>query len=133
MPDSLNCCIPVDLPVEAALGNLDFVSVDVYGAYSPNNGNYFSNPAMETYYKLLNCGIRLGLAAGTDFPCNELEPLGTVLTYAQVDGNLSYNKWIEGIRSGRTLISRIGNTEFLDLKVNGSKGPGEEINRRPEQ
>ena len=127
IPDSLNCCIPVDLPVEAALGNLDFVSVDVFGAYSPNNGNYFSNPAMETYYKLLNCGIRLGLAAGTDFPCNESEPLGTVLTYAQVQGKLSYNKWIDGIRSGRTLISRIGNTEFLDFKVKGNAGPGEEI------
>jgi len=126
IPDSLNCCIPVDLPVEAALGNLDFVSVDVYGSYSPNNGTYFSNPAMETYYKLLNCGIRLGLAAGTDFPCNELEPLGTVLTYSRADGNLNYSKWIEGIAKGRTVISRMGNSEFLELKVN-DKGPGDDI------
>ena len=127
IPDSLNCCIPIDLPVEAALHNLDFASVDVYGAYSPNNGTYYANPAMEIYYKLLNCGIRLGLAAGTDFPCNEGEPLGTLLTYAKVSQQLSYNKWIGAIKSGNTVISRMGNTEFLDLKLNSKSQPGDEL------
>jgi len=127
IPDSLNCCIPIDLPVEAALHNLDFASVDVYGAYSPNNGTYYSNPAMDIYYKLLNCGIRLGLAAGTDFPCNEGEPLGTLLTYARVPEQLSYDKWIRAIKSGNTVISRMGNTEFLDFKINSRLQPGDEL------
>ena len=29
--DELNCCIPIDYPVEAALGTIDFISEDVYG------------------------------------------------------------------------------------------------------
>src|SRR3954465_5612549 len=73
--DTLNCCIPIDYPVEAALGTIDFISEDVYGVNSPNNGNYNSEAVINAYYKLLNCGFRIGLAAGTDYPCNDGEPL----------------------------------------------------------
>lgn len=127
IPTELNCCIPVDLPVEAALGNIDFVSTDVFGSYSPNYGSYFGKQSLDVYYKMLNCGIKLPLAAGTDFPCNNLEPLGTVRTYAQVNANLSYNNWIGAIREGKTVISRLGDKEFLDLKVNGDQIPGSSI------
>ncbi len=124
----LNCCIPVDFPVEAALGTIDFVSEDVYGIHSRNNGNYNSEAVIHAYYKLLNCGFRIALAAGTDYPCNEYEPLGTLLTYVQIPGKqLNYRSWIDGIAAGRTVVSRNGHNEFLDLKVNGSKGPGSEI------
>jgi len=125
--NNLNCCIPVDFPVEAALGTIDFVSEDVYGMHSPNNGNYFSEGVTNAYYKLLNCGFRLGLAAGTDYPCNDNEPLGTLLTYVNVKGPLTYQKWIEGIRLGRTVVSRNGHNEFLSLQVNGKQSPGDEI------
>lgn len=127
IPTELNCCIPVDLPVEAALKNIDFVSTDVFGSYSPNYGSYYGKQSLDVYYKMLNCGIKLPLAAGTDFPCNNLEPLGTVRTYAQVHTNLTYNNWIEAIREGRTVISRWGGKEFLDLKVNGDLLPGASI------
>ncbi len=127
IPAELNCCIPVDLPVEAALKNIDFVSTDVFGSYSPNYGSYFGKQSLDVYYKMLNCGITLPLAAGTDFPCNNLEPLGTVLTCAQVDAKLSYNNWIDAIRAGKTVISRLGNKEFLDLKVDGDHGPGSSV------
>ncbi|HTE29195.1 MAG TPA: hypothetical protein VK666_02390, partial [Chryseolinea sp.] len=66
--NELNCCIPIDYPVEAALGTFDFVSEDVYGVGSPGAGWFDSESAMNAYYKLLNCGFRLGLAAGTDYP-----------------------------------------------------------------
>jgi hypothetical protein len=125
--NNLNCCIPVDFPVEAALGTIDFVSEDVYGKRSPNNGNYFSEGVVNAYYKLLNCGFRLGLAAGTDYPCNEKEPLGTLLTYVQVKDKLTYQKWIDGIKAGRTVVSRNGHEEFLSLKVNGKYIPGDDI------
>jgi hypothetical protein len=127
IPTELNCCIPVDLPVEAALKNIDFVSTDVFGSYSPNGGSYFGKQSLDVYYKMLNCGIKLGLAAGTDFPCNNLEPLGTVCTYAHVNGDLLYSDWIEAIREGKTVISRLGNKEFLDLKVNGDQAPGASV------
>lgn len=125
--DELNCCIPVDYPVEAALGTIDFVSEDVYGVNSPNNGNYNSEAAINAYYKLLNCGFRIGLAAGTDYPCNDLEPLGRLLTYVNVKDQLTYDKWIRGIKDGKTVVSRDGHNEFIDMKINGKYGPGEEI------
>lgn len=114
----LTCCIPVDYPVEAALGTIDFLSEDVW----------LNDAAINGYYKILNCGFRVGWAAGTDFPCNESRPLGSLLTYVKVnDGPLTYRKWIDGIRNGRTVVTTDGHSEFLDLKVNGSAGPGDEI------
>ena len=128
--NELNCCIPVDYPVEAALGTIDFVSEDVYGKTSPNNGNYFSEGAINAYYKLLNCGFHLGLAAGTDYPCNENEPLGNLLTYVQVKDKLTYQKWIAGIKAGKTVVSRNGHNEFLEMKIDGKYMPGDEIKRK---
>lgn len=125
--NELNCCIPIDYPVEAALGNIDFVAEDVYGTSSPNNGNYNSEAAISAYYKLLNCGFRLGLAAGTDYPCNSKEALGKLLTYVQVKDKLTYAKWIEGIKKGKTVVSRNGNKEFIELKVDGKSLPGDQI------
>ena len=125
--DNLNCCIPIDYPVEAALSKIDFISEDVYGVHSPNNGNYFSEGAIKAYYRLLNCGFRMGLAAGTDYPCNAEEPLGKLLTYVKVKDKLTYNKWIEGIKNGKTVVARNGHNEFIDLKINGKYGPGDEI------
>ena len=119
--NDLNCCIPVEYPVEAALGTVDFVSEDVFGSASPNNGNYNSEAAIHAYYKLLNCGFRLGLAAGTDFPCNESEPLGTLLTYVKMKNKgLTYDKWITGIKEGRTVVSRNGHKEFIEFKAEGT-------------
>jgi O-glycosyl hydrolase len=116
--DDLNCCIPVNYPVEAALGSIDFISEDVSGAGS----------AIDAYYRLLNCGFRLGLAAGTDYPCNDRAPLGTLRTYVQVkDRKLTYSKWVEGIARGRTVVSRVGGSEFLALQVNRTATPGDEI------
>jgi hypothetical protein len=114
----LNCCIPIDYPVEAALGTIDFLSEDVW----------LNDAAVNGYYKILNCGFRLGWAAGTDFPCNDSRPFGSLLTYVQVkDPPLTYRKWIEGIKNGRTVVTTNGHAEFLDLKINGTAGPGDEI------
>jgi hypothetical protein len=112
-----NFCFPLDYSVEAALGRIDFVAE-----------NSLQNDAvMRSYYKLLNCGFRIGLAAGTDFSCNEGSP-GDILTYVQVkDKPLTYEKWVEGIKKGRTVISLNGHNEFLDIKANGSNTPGDEI------
>lgn len=125
--DTLNCCIPIDYPVEAVLKNIDFVSEDVYGTKSPNNGNYNSEAAIQAYYRLLNCGIPLALAAGTDYPCNDDEPWGTLLTYVRVKGPLTYDAWINGIKKGNTVVSRNGHQEFLQLSVNKKIGAGDTL------
>lgn len=118
IPQSLDCCTPLEYPVEVALGMASFVEEDVRGGGS----------ALEGYYRLLNCGLRPGLAGATDYPCNYLEPLGTTLTYVRIpDGQLTYQKWIEGIAGGRTVVSRNGGNEFLALKVNDNAEPGEQL------
>jgi hypothetical protein len=118
IPSSLTCCTPVEYPVEVALGTVDFISEDVTG----------SDSAIHAYYRLLNTGFRPGLTAGTDYPCNGGAPLGSLLTYAQVPtGQMTYRNWIDGIAKGRTVVSRTGTNEFLDVKVNGGAAPGDEV------
>ncbi len=118
IPLSLDCCAPLEYPVETALGSASFLTEDVRGGDS----------ALEAYYRLLNTGFRPGLAAGTDYSCNDNEPLGTLLTYVRIpDGHLTYEKWIEGLAAGRTVVSRNAHNEFVDLKVNGMAQPGDEV------
>ena len=118
IPQALDCCAPLEYPVEMALGSSSFLMEDVHG----------SDSAIQAYYRILNCGFRPGLVAGTDYSCNYLEPLGTLLTYVRIaDGKLAYDKWVEGIAKGRTVIARNGHREFLDLRVNGSAQPGDQI------
>ena len=115
-PSFLSCCTPVEYPVEVALGDCDFVSEDVAGGDS----------AIHAYYRLLNCGFRPGFAGGSDHPCSAM--VGQTLTYVQIPGGqLTYSNWIRGIAKGRTVVSRDGHNEFLDFKVNGTNGPGDEI------
>jgi hypothetical protein len=118
IPGTLDCCTPIDFPVEAALGTIDFLAEDVW----------LNDASVNAYYRLLNCGFRLGWAAGTDFPCNNSEPFGSLLTYVQVKNKpFTYTQWVEGIKNGRTVVTTNGHLEFLDLKINGTATPGDEI------
>jgi hypothetical protein len=118
IPDSLDCCTPIEYPVEVALGSADFISEDV-----SNTGD----TAIEAYYKLLNTGFRPGFAAGTDYPCGN-SVIGSRLTYSNLgSGAVTYRNWINAIKDGRTVVSRNGHNEFLNLVVNGSAGPGDQV------
>ncbi|MEP6514395.1 MAG: hypothetical protein ABJA79_11025, partial [Parafilimonas sp.] len=50
-----------------------------------------------------------------------------LLTYVKVKDQLTYNKWIQGIKNGKTVVARNGHNEFIDMKINGKYGPGDEI------
>lgn len=116
IPGNLTCCTPMDYPSEVALGACDFISEDV------NGGDAF----LHAYYRLLNCGFRPGFAAGSDHPCGS--SIGLMLTYAKCSGGqLTYRNWIEAIKLGRTVVCRNARAEFVDLSVNGTNGPGDEI------
>jgi hypothetical protein len=117
IPQSLTCCTPIEYPVEVALGSADFISEDVA----------VSDYATHAYYRLLNTGFRPGFAGGTDYPCGVSVP-GAIVTFVQVaNGQLTYRNWVDGIAKGRTVVSGNGTNEFLDLKVNGTATPGDEI------
>ena len=115
-PQTLTCCTPVEYPVEVALGGADFISEDVNGGES----------AIHAYYRLLNCGFRPGLAAGSDYPCNA--SIGHLLTFARTaDGTMGYRAWAQAIAHGRTVVSRNARHGFLDLRVDGTASPGDQI------
>jgi len=74
----------------------------------------------QDYYRVLDAGFRLPLTNGSDHPARLL---GCVRCYVKVDGNFTYEKWIQGIRDCRTFTTS-GPLLFLD--VNG-KDIGEEV------
>ncbi|XZE53538.1 CehA/McbA family metallohydrolase [Planctomycetaceae bacterium SH139] len=67
----------------------------------------------EMYYRLLDCGFRLPLTNGSDHPARNL---GIARAYVKVDGSFTYDRWIEGIRRGRTFTSS-GPLIFLDVNT----------------
>lgn len=105
-----------EMPVDAALGVIDAMDV---------MSNNPEEVALEMWYRLLNCGVRTGISAGTDSFTNVQDHYvpGGHRVYARVEGPLTYEKWVDSYRKGHTFAS---NGPVIELKVNG-KGPGEEI------
>ncbi len=71
------------------------------------------------YYQLLNCGLRIPPSAGSASGVLA-NPVGYNRTYVHVDGELTYEKWFEGLRAGRVVVT---NGPMLRPRVNG-KLPG---------
>jgi hypothetical protein len=105
-----------ELPVDLALGQVD--ALDVVS-------NLDEMAAMELWYKLLNCGFKLGISAGTDSFTNVADHYapGGGRVYAHAGGALRYGEWIEAYKRGRTFAS---NGPVIFLTVNG-KEPGEDL------
>lgn len=82
----------------------------------------FGFPYYDTWYEVLNLGIRMTPTAGTDYPCSPSLP-GRERFYTRVDGPLSYAQWIEEVRRGRTFTT---NGPVLSLQVNG-RSMGDEL------
>jgi hypothetical protein len=75
----------------------------------------------EDYYRLLDCGFQLPLTNGSDHPARIA---GCARAYVQIDGAFDYEKWIDGIRRGRTFTT---SGPLLLLSVDG-EGPGSVLN-----
>lgn len=109
------------LPVEAALRKLDFIESIQFNRFV---GFYF-------WYRLLNCGLRLAVTGGSDFPFSAdlLAPwypnLGLDRTYVNIGRRreFTYEAYIEEIRRGKTFAT---NGPLLLFDVEG-KGPGARI------
>jgi len=79
----------------------------------------------QAWYDALNLGFRITPIAGTDYPCGLTAgvPPGRERFYTRVEGPLTYDSWLHGVRRGRTFVT---NGPMLEFTVNG-KGIGEEI------
>lgn len=58
----------------------------------------------ETYYALLNCGIRLKPTAGTANGVHPV-PLGFSRVYVHCEGGFSYEKWMKGLGDGKSFVT----------------------------
>lgn len=83
------------------------------------------------YYHFLDCGFRLPLTNGSDHPARSV---GIARAYVKVDGEFSYDRWIMGIRKGRTFTT---SGPLILLSVNDSEigdvlpvGPNETLKIR---
>ncbi|MFN0171766.1 MAG: CehA/McbA family metallohydrolase [Bryobacteraceae bacterium] len=106
------------LPVDAALGLIDCLE-----------WTYINAVQMGIWHHLLNNDIVLAPVGGEDSitDLHRGKQIGSVRTYAKVDGVLTVGGWLDALRKGRTFVS---SGPILDLKING-KLPGGIIHLPP--
>jgi Tol biopolymer transport system component len=85
------------LPVDAALGRVDTLDVMGFGY----------GASLPLWYRLLNCGLRIPAAAGTDVFLNRITsyPPGWGRCYVKLTNGLSYTEWMRGQKAGRSYIT----------------------------
>ncbi|MDA0347152.1 MAG: CehA/McbA family metallohydrolase [Verrucomicrobia bacterium] len=97
---------------DAVLGAVDFWEI--------SNGFIYNT---ENWYRLMNCGIFLPMVAGTDLPNSPLrddwQPMfGSIRTYVNTGGAISFNSFKEALKAGRSFIS---GGPLIDFQVNDLK------------
>jgi hypothetical protein len=105
-----------ELPADLALGQQ--IAMDVLS-------NNDENATMELWYRLLNCGFRVPISAGTDAFTNVVDHYiaGGGRVYVQTGPRFDYAAWIDGFRRGKSFAS---NGPVMTLSVNGNV-PGDEL------
>ncbi|MCZ6671424.1 MAG: CehA/McbA family metallohydrolase [Verrucomicrobia bacterium] len=102
---------------DAVLGAVDFWEI--------SNGFIYNT---DNWYRLMNCGYFLPMAAGTDLPNwpfrDDWQPfLGSIRMYANTHGKRDFLSFKKAMAEGRTFIT---GGPLIDVMVNG-KGMGETI------
>ena len=116
-PDNAAEPLSYALPVDVALGKVDYLEVMGYSDHLITSG---------VWYRLLNCGFRIAAGAGTDaFPnfASLRGPAGLLRTYVKAGPRLEHEAFLDGLKRGRTFVT---NAPLLAFEVEG-RGPGEEI------
>lgn len=75
---------------------------------------------LNIWYHTLNAGFRTRISGETDFPCIYGERVGLGRSYVKLDGKLSFDDWVSGIRDGRSYVSD-GKSHLMDFRVNGTE------------
>ncbi len=75
---------------------------------------------LNIWYHTLNCGYTARISGETDFPCiyGERVGLGRVYVKLPAGTSLNYERWIEGIRDGRSYCGD-GLSHLIDFTVGG--------------
>jgi len=80
---------------------------------------------LNVWYHTLNCGYTCRISGETDFPCIYGDKVGLGRVYVKLpkDQPLDYDRWVMGVRDGRSYCCD-GLSHLLDFKV-GDLGVGE--------
>jgi cysteine-rich repeat protein len=117
------CCMPFELPVHAARGRLDFLAVERPGGFPLNPG------AFRLWRALQSSGFRVAAAGSSDYSClNHGFFDHTPRTDVVMDGNVTYPRWLDGLRRGRASVA-VGPDSHMSLRVNGAP-MGDEVGVR---
>ena len=87
---------------------------DLYSGISPYS--------LFDWYRYLNCGYHVAAVGGTD-KMSARTAVGTIRTYALIDGPLTYTAWKDAVKAGRTFATY---GALADLRVEGRK-PGQKL------
>jgi hypothetical protein len=75
---------------------------------------------MNIWYHTLNCGFTTRISGETDFPCIYGDRVGLGRGYVKMPSGekLDYDKWVSGVRDGRSYCCD-GLTHLFDFEING--------------
>ena len=109
-----------------ALGQVDFAGL-AYNSFSPygvesQRPSEEAQQTMALYYRLLNCGFKLPVSAGTASGVKPI-PLGYSRVYVHLSGKFGYDEWFRDLKAGRSFAT---NGPMLFLTVDGHE-PGSTI------
>lgn len=122
----------VESPLDVAMEKLD--GLEFMSVLEPRRFPVFmrqvvpeweSNDGLRLWYRFLNCGFHLTATAGTD-KMTTFVTVGANRVFARVEGEFSYQNWIDALKAGRTFIT---NNPMISLAVNGQE-PGARLNFR---
>jgi len=85
---------------------------DLYSGISPYS--------LSDWYRYLNCGYHVAAVGGTD-KMSANTAVGTVRTYAQINGPFTFDAWKEAVGTGRTFVTY---GALADIKVEGTGAGG---------
>jgi len=108
-----------ELPVDAALGKVDYYEAVGFADYKATNA---------VWYRLLDCGLELPAAAGSDTMANYASlrgPVGMNRVYVPAAGPLTREAFLARVKEGRGVAT---NGPLLSLDIEGSK-PGDTVRR----
>ena len=104
------------LPVDVALGNVDYLEVLGFSDHLTTAG---------VWYRLLNAGFRIPAGAGTDAMTNFASlrgPVGMNRVFVRSGATLGYRSWLAALKAGRTFVS---NGPLLSFSLDGREAGGE--------
>jgi TolB protein len=122
-PAQADVALTTALPVDAALGRLDYYEVMGFSDHLSS---------ARVWYQLLNTGFRIPAGAGTDAMTNFASlrgPVGTTRVYVESGFPLDHRRWLAALKEGKTFVT---NGPLLRFST-GQTGIGGELRLRSRQ